>query len=64
MSYHEENGQVILTMSREDYEWLLQVFAIATVAYMALWHQLPSCGSAGPSQPAQPDLHPVPGGAT
>jgi hypothetical protein len=31
VSYHEENGQVILTMSREDYNRLLQVFALATV---------------------------------
>jgi hypothetical protein len=23
MSYHQQNGQVILTMSREDYDWLL-----------------------------------------
>jgi hypothetical protein len=31
MSYSEQNGQVILTMSREDYQRLLQVFAFATV---------------------------------
>jgi hypothetical protein len=31
MSYREENDQVILTMSREDYEGMLMVFAAATV---------------------------------
>ncbi len=30
MSYREENDQVILTMSREDYDNLLTVFALAT----------------------------------
>jgi hypothetical protein len=30
LSYREENGQVILTMSREDYDELLIVFAAAT----------------------------------
>jgi hypothetical protein len=30
--YSEQNGQVTLTMSREDYEQLLEVFGIATVA--------------------------------
>lgn len=32
MSYSEENGQIVLTMSPEDYDRLLQVFAIATVS--------------------------------
>lgn len=31
MSYREEDGQVILTMSREDYNRLLMTFALATV---------------------------------
>lgn len=30
MSYREENGQVILTMSQEDYSFLLTIFAVAT----------------------------------
>jgi hypothetical protein len=30
MSYREENGQVILTMSRKDYDQMLMMFAIAT----------------------------------
>ena len=30
MSYREENGQVVLTMSREDYDKVLKVFAAAT----------------------------------
>jgi hypothetical protein len=30
MNYREENGQVVLTMSREDYNSLLKVFAAAT----------------------------------
>lgn len=32
MSYHAERDQVVLTMSVEDYERLLAVFAIATSA--------------------------------
>lgn len=31
MSYREENGQVVLTMSREDYLQVLNVIAAATV---------------------------------
>ena len=31
MSYREENGQVILTMSREDYERLLMLLGACTV---------------------------------
>jgi len=34
MSYSEADGQVVLTMSREDYDRILQVFAIATYAGM------------------------------
>ena len=30
MSYSERDGQVVLTMSREDYRSLLNVFALAT----------------------------------
>jgi hypothetical protein len=30
MSYREENGQVVLTMSKEDYDRLLTIFAGAT----------------------------------
>jgi hypothetical protein len=30
VSYREENGQVILTMSREDYDYLLIALGIAT----------------------------------
>jgi hypothetical protein len=30
MSYREENGQVVLTMSREDYERLLIIFGMAS----------------------------------
>ena len=30
MSYSEKDGQVVLTMSREDYDLLLVVFAAAT----------------------------------
>lgn len=30
MSYSEQNGQVVLTLSREDYNELLIVFAAAT----------------------------------
>jgi hypothetical protein len=32
MSYREENGSVILTMSRLDYSKLMEVFAIASVS--------------------------------
>jgi hypothetical protein len=32
MGYSEKDGQVVLTMSREDYDELLKVFAGATVA--------------------------------
>jgi hypothetical protein len=32
MSYHEENGQVVLTMSREDYERLLMCLGSAAGA--------------------------------
>lgn len=32
MSYSEENGKVVLTMSREDYEMLLIVLGYATGA--------------------------------
>jgi hypothetical protein len=35
MSYREENGQVILTMSREDYERVLMVFGAATAAFLS-----------------------------
>lgn len=31
LSYSEQDGNVVLTMSREDYEGLLRVFARATV---------------------------------
>jgi hypothetical protein len=31
VSYREEDGQVILTMSREDYNKLLMTFALATM---------------------------------
>lgn len=31
MSYREEDGQVILTMSREDYEQVLLLFGACTV---------------------------------
>ena len=34
MSYREENGQVILTMSQLQYERLLMVFALATMRGM------------------------------
>jgi hypothetical protein len=30
MSYREENGQVVLTMSRPDYEHVLMIFGMAT----------------------------------
>ena len=30
MSYHEENGQVVLTMSREDYELILMALGGVT----------------------------------
>ena len=30
MSYSEENGQVVLRMSREDYDWLLMALGMAT----------------------------------
>jgi len=30
--YREENDQVILTMSRDEYDRLLMVFAMATIA--------------------------------
>jgi hypothetical protein len=30
MSYHEENGQVVLTMSTEDFQMLLIVLGYAT----------------------------------
>jgi hypothetical protein len=30
MSYSEKDGQVILTMSREDYDWLLMALGMAT----------------------------------
>jgi len=33
--YREENNQVILAMSRDDYDWLLKVFAVATAAVIA-----------------------------
>lgn len=32
MSYREQDGQVILTMSREDYEWLLIALGSAMAA--------------------------------
>ena len=37
MSYREENGQVVLTMSQEDYELLLLALGFATGA----WAQSP-----------------------
>ena len=48
MSYREENGQVILTMSREDYEKLLFRLGEATRAYLmptrqlidGIWHRV------------------------
>lgn len=30
MSYSEQDGQVVLTMSREDYEWLLLMLGALT----------------------------------
>lgn len=34
MSYSEKDGQVVLTMSRDDYDLVLKVFAMATVRAM------------------------------
>jgi len=34
MAYREENGQVVLTMSREDYERVLMALGMATGASM------------------------------
>ena len=34
MSYSEQDGQVKLTMSRDDYDLVLKVFAMATVRAM------------------------------
>ena len=34
MSYSEQDGQVVLKMSREDYDLVLKVFAMATVRAM------------------------------
>ena len=33
MSYREENGQVVLTMSRVDFEWLLIILGSATANF-------------------------------
>lgn len=33
MAYREENGQVVLTMSREDYDQLIKMVATATVHF-------------------------------
>ncbi len=35
MSYREENGQVVLTMSREDYEVILLALGAFTGAHLA-----------------------------
>lgn len=35
MSYQERDGQVILTMSREDYENLLVALGMGTAAYLS-----------------------------
>ncbi len=35
MSYSEQDGQVKLTMSRDDYDLVLKVFAMATVRAMS-----------------------------
>jgi len=35
LSYHEQNGQVLLTMSREDFDHLLIVFGAASAAFLA-----------------------------
>ena len=35
MSYSEQDGQVVLKMSREDYDLVLKVFAMATVRAMS-----------------------------
>ena len=41
VSYREENEQVILTMSREQYDRLLMVFAMATLKAMHLRNDFP-----------------------
>lgn len=46
MSYSEKDGQVTLTMSRDDYERLSQIFALASVprvfqrTTVELWNRL------------------------
>ena len=64
MSYREENGQVVLTMSREDYNSLLKVFAAATAK---LFRVNPKKGSTdwilallNRLNQGQPQLHAVP----
>ena len=41
MSYREEDGEVVLTMSRLQYERLLMVFAMATMRGMQLRNDFP-----------------------
>lgn len=41
MSYSEQDGQVILTLSREQYDRLLMTFAMATMNAMLLRKDFP-----------------------
>jgi hypothetical protein len=41
MSYREEEGQVVLTMSREQFDRLLMVFAMATMKGMQFRSDFP-----------------------
>jgi hypothetical protein len=62
VSYREENDQVILTMSREDYARLLMALGYAAgSALKTRERSVVYFRVAEPTERRQPDLYPVPG---
>lgn len=62
MSYSEKGGQVVLTMSREDFQ---QLRLLLWFGDSLRFNDVPLAGFKGilrPPQRGQPELHPVPGG--